>query len=265
MRCRAFAITLKASALAWLNRLPPAPVSSFKELSIAFMSHFIGARTYRKTSYHLLTIKQGPQENLRSYVQRFNSESLRVDIPDKKLAITAFIAGLGIQSKDLIFSISKNPQVSMAEVLAKAKKYINGEKALKSKQGNSSARKEKSKDEKKRNRSPKRRRDKDIYPQRGREDRDRSPKRRGNVRDCLGPPQPELQPQYPPQQFTPLTASVSQVLYEVQHDKFLRWPSQMKTDPVTPRFPARPDWRIRTGFRDARLRTGTLYLIFFFF
>ena len=34
---------------------------------------------------------------------------------------------------------------------------------------------------------------------------------------------------------------------------------------VTPRIPARPDWRIRTGFRDARLRTGTLYLIFFFF
>ena len=34
---------------------------------------------------------------------------------------------------------------------------------------------------------------------------------------------------------------------------------------VTPRIPARPDWRIRTGFRDARLRIGTLYLIFFFF
>ena len=48
----------------------------------------------------------------------------------------------------------------------------------------------------------------------------------------MGPPQPELQPQYPPQQFTPLTASMSQVLYEVQHEKFLRWPSQMKTDPA---------------------------------
>ena len=34
---------------------------------------------------------------------------------------------------------------------------------------------------------------------------------------------------------------------------------------VTPRIPARPDWRIRTDFRNARLRTGTLYLIFFFF
>ena len=149
MRCRAFDITLKGSALAWFNRLPLASISSFKEISIAFVSHFIGARTYRKSSYHLLTVKQGPQENLRSYVQRFNTESLRVDIPDEKFAITAFIAGLGIQSKDLMFSISKNPQASMAEVLAKAEKYINAEEALMSKRGSSSAQKEKSKDEKK--------------------------------------------------------------------------------------------------------------------
>ena len=98
VRCKAFAITLKRSALAWFNRLPLASISSFKELSITFMSHFIGARTYRKPSYHLLTVKQGPQENLRSYVQRFNSESLRVDILDENFTITTFIAGLGIQS-----------------------------------------------------------------------------------------------------------------------------------------------------------------------
>ena len=142
VRCRAFAITLKGSTLAWFNRLQPASLSSFKELSIAFVSHFIGARTYQKPSYHLLTVKQGPQENLRSYFQRFNSKSLRVDIPNEKFAITAFIVGLGMQSKDLIFSISKNPQVSMAKVLAKAEKYINNEEALMSKRGSSSARKE---------------------------------------------------------------------------------------------------------------------------
>ena len=55
--CRAFAITLKGPALAWFNRLPPSSISLFRELSIAFVSHFIGARTYRKPSYHLLTIK----------------------------------------------------------------------------------------------------------------------------------------------------------------------------------------------------------------
>ena len=35
-------------------------------------------------------------------------------------------------------------------------------------------------------------------------------------------------------------------------------------DSVTPRFPVQPDWRIRTGFLDARPYTETLYLIFFF-
>ena len=88
---------------------------------------------YRKTSYHLLTIKQNSQESLRSYVQRFNAESLKVDIPDEKFAITSFIAGLGVESKDLMFSVSKNPLASMAEVLSKIEKYINGEEALLSK------------------------------------------------------------------------------------------------------------------------------------
>ena len=67
---------------------------------------------------------------MRSYVQRFNAESLKIDIPNKKFSITAFIAEVGVQSKDLIFSISKNPQESMAKVLAKAEKYINDKEAL---------------------------------------------------------------------------------------------------------------------------------------
>ena len=185
VRCRAFAITLKGPTLAWFNRLPPSSISSFRELSIAFVSHFIGARTYRKPSYHLLTIKQSSQESLRSYVQRFNAESLKVDIPDEKFAITAFIIGLGVQSKDLMFSISKNPQASMAEVLAKAEKYINGEEALISKKGCSPTQKEKSRTDKQRGRSPKRQRDREKSPK---NDRERSPKRRGSIRDRLGPP-----------------------------------------------------------------------------
>ena len=93
---------------------------------------------------------------MRSYVQRFNAESLKEDIPDEKFAITAFIAGLGVQSKDLMFSISKNPKASMVEVLAKTEKYINGDEALLSKQRSSSTQKEKSRDDRQRERSPKR-------------------------------------------------------------------------------------------------------------
>ena len=56
-----------------------------------------------------------------------------MDILNEKFVVTAFIAGLGVQSKDLMFSILKNPQASMDEVLAKTEKYINGEEALMSK------------------------------------------------------------------------------------------------------------------------------------
>ena len=132
-----------------------------------------------------MTIKQSSQESLRSYVQRFNAESLKVDIPDKKFAITAFIASLGVQSKDLMFSISKNPQASMAEVLAKVEKYINDEEALISKKESSSTHKEKSGTNKRRGRSPKRQSDQEGSPKKNGE---RSPKRRGNLRDRLGPP-----------------------------------------------------------------------------
>ena len=195
VRCKAFAITLKGPALAWFNRFSPSSISSFRELSIAFVSHFIGARTYRKPRRHLPTIKQGSQESLRSYVQRFNAESLKVEIPDEKFSITAFIAGLGVQSKDLMFSISKNSQASMAEVLEKAKKYINGEKALISKKESSSTHKEKSGTDKRRGRSPKRQSVRETSP---RKDRERSPKRRGNLRDLLGPPQFERRRRYSP-------------------------------------------------------------------
>ena len=152
-------------------------------------------------------------------------ESLKVAIPNEKFAIIAFIAGLGVHSKDMMFSISKNPQASMAEVLAKIEKYINGEEALLSKQRSTSTQKEKSRGNKKWERSPKRQADRDRSPRRNRENREGSPKRRGNVRDRLRPPQPKLQQRYAPRKFTPLTASMSQVLHEVQHERFLRWPS----------------------------------------
>ena len=66
-----------------------------------------------------------------------------MDILDEKFVVIAFIAGLGVQSKDLMFSISKNPQASMDEDLAKTEKYINGEEALFSKQRSFFTQKEK--------------------------------------------------------------------------------------------------------------------------
>ena len=129
-----------------------------------------------------------------------------------------------------MFSISKNPQASIAEVLAKAEKYINGEEALISKKESSSTHKEKSGTDKQRGRRPKRQSDRERSLKK---DGERSPKRHENLKDRLGPPQPERRQRYSPRRFTPLTASVSQVLHEVRNEQFLRWPTQMKSDPAT--------------------------------
>ena len=128
-----------------------------------------------------------------------------------------------------MFSITKNPQASMVEVLTKAEKYINGEEALISKKESSSTHKGKSETDKRRGRSLKRQSYQERSPKK---DRERSPKRHGNLRDRLGPPQFERRRRYSPQRFTPLTASVSQVLREVRNEQFLRWPTQMKSDPT---------------------------------
>ena len=117
----------------------------------------------------------------------------------------------------------------MAEALSKADKYINSEEALISKKGSSSTHKEKSGTDKRQGRSPKRQRDRKRSPKK---ERERSMKRRGSLRDRLGPPQSELRQQYSPRRFTPLTTAVSQVLREVQQEQFLRWASQMMSDPT---------------------------------
>ena len=125
-----------------------------------------------------------------------------------------------------MFSISKNPQASMVEVLAEVEIYINGEEALISKKGSSSTHKEKSGTDKQQGRSPRRQNVRERSPKK---DGERSSKRRGSPRDRLGPPQPERRQHYSPRRITPLTAAVSQVLREVQKEQFLRWPSRMKS------------------------------------
>ena len=115
-------------------------------------------------------------------------------------------------------------------MLAKAEKYINGEEALISKKKSSSNHKEKSGTDKRQGRNTKRQSVREKSPKK---DEERSPKRRGNLRDRLGPPQLERRRRYSPQRFTPLTASISQVLREVRNEQFLRWPTQMKSNPST--------------------------------
>ena len=66
-------------------KLPQSFVDSFEQLSNAFLCHFDGGQHLKRPVDHLLIIRQGEKETLRSYVKRFTRETLEVDEADDKL------------------------------------------------------------------------------------------------------------------------------------------------------------------------------------
>ena len=126
--CRVFPTTLKGAAKIWFSRLMPNSVSTFKELSAQFTTHFIGGHRYKKSMACLMSIKQRKDETLRSYISHFNKEALSIDEADDKILVVAFTNGL--QKGKFLFSLYKNDLKTMSEVLYKATKYVNAEDAL---------------------------------------------------------------------------------------------------------------------------------------
>ena len=83
--CHSFPTTLKGAAREWFTKLPTSSVDSFEQLSNAFLRHFIGGQRPKRPADHLLTVRQGKKETLRSYVKRFTRETLEVDEADDKV------------------------------------------------------------------------------------------------------------------------------------------------------------------------------------
>jgi len=104
--CQAFPTTLKGPARIWFNRLTPNSINTFKELSVQFASHFIGGHMYKKSTACLMSIKQWEDKILRSYIARFNKETLSIDKADDKILVTAFTNGL--RKGKFLFSLYKN-------------------------------------------------------------------------------------------------------------------------------------------------------------
>ena len=121
--CRSFPTTLKGAAREWFNKLPTSSIDNFEQLSGSFVCHFVGGQRPKRTADHLLTIRQGEKEPLRSYVTCFTRGMLEVDEADDKVHLTTFKAGL--KSRDFVASLAKNPPKTMVQALLKAQKYMN--------------------------------------------------------------------------------------------------------------------------------------------
>ena len=106
----------------------PNSISTFKELSAQFASHFIKGHRYKKSTACLMSIKQREDETLRSYITRFNKEALLIDEADNKILVAEFTNGL--QKSKFLFSLYQNDPMTMLDVLYRATIYMNVEDAL---------------------------------------------------------------------------------------------------------------------------------------
>ncbi|XP_030936452.1 uncharacterized protein LOC115961653 [Quercus lobata] len=126
--CRVFPTTIKGLARVWFNKIPPNIVGSFEELSKLFVNNFIGGQRHKCSSSNLLTIKQGENESLRSFITRFNKEALTVDEMDDKLLLAAFHNGVSLDL--FIHKLYDQEPQTMIELVHLVQSFMNVEDAI---------------------------------------------------------------------------------------------------------------------------------------
>jgi len=126
--CRAFPTTLKGLARVWFSKIPPNTVSSFEELSKLFVNNFIEGQRHKCSSSSLLTIEQGENESLRSFITHFNKDALTVDEMDDKLLLAAFHNGVNFNL--FIHKLYKKEPQTMAKLVPSAQNFMNAEDAI---------------------------------------------------------------------------------------------------------------------------------------
>ncbi|GFY88643.1 hypothetical protein Acr_06g0005830 [Actinidia rufa] len=211
--CKAFSATLKGPARSWFRKLSPGTKDSFGELSRLFVANFMSCRNRQKNASHLFTVHQKETESLKDFVKRFNQAILEVEDPSDKVIIMAMMEGL--RPGPLFDSLSKNVPETLFALQSKADKYIAAEELAEAK------RRRRGKDDHKRKEPDTRRND---YREETRYKRpDRDPKRSNNRRPRTPPRRPEFI-------LPPLNAPVAQVLLEIKHEEFVKWPGKIKTD-----------------------------------
>ncbi|XP_058111671.1 uncharacterized protein LOC131254986 [Magnolia sinica] len=207
MICPAFSITLTGAVRNWYRWLRLRSINTFTELNRSFLTQFIVGKKSRKSSTHLLTLKQKSEESLKDYISRFNEETLQVGDYSDKMALSAMISGL--KEGRFLLSIGKNPDSTLSELISRAQKYTNAKEFSSSRKSNQTS-ESSSKGKRRRDEAPrhanKRSDDNATW--------DRRPSRKSDMKF---------------HSYTPLNTSPEQILQDIQDQRLLHWPSCMKT------------------------------------
>ncbi|XP_019442290.1 PREDICTED: uncharacterized protein LOC109347006 [Lupinus angustifolius] len=121
--CRAFPLTLKKAALQWFTRLAPNSINTWETLALAFNTRFTASKEQPRLSYTLPGIRQGPNESIRAYLDRFNTEAMKVRTLSPEVMVHVLV--MGLQEGLFRTELAKYTDLTMEDLCSKAQQFIN--------------------------------------------------------------------------------------------------------------------------------------------
>lgn len=121
--CQIFPSLLEGDAQTWFHNLPPRSLTGYDDLARKFIVAFSQSRKYKKTQYALFQCKQGSNERLSNYLQRFSKEVMAVERTNDDGPLMALYAGL--THAEFWNTFGSNPPTTFAEACDRARPYIN--------------------------------------------------------------------------------------------------------------------------------------------
>ncbi|XP_015970370.1 uncharacterized protein LOC107493850 [Arachis duranensis] len=125
VRCHAFPVILAGPAIRWFSALTQGSVTTFADITRAFLAQFTTRIAKAKHPINLLGVTQRSGESTRKYLDRFNDERLEID------GLTDSVASLcltnGLLNEDFRKYLTIKPMWTMQEIKNVAREYINNE------------------------------------------------------------------------------------------------------------------------------------------
>jgi len=116
---RAFPSSLKGVTYHWFYSLPKNSLRSFHDVIDAFYNQFASRREFQRNINHLLTVKMKSGENLKNYVNYFQSHMTLVYNCNEDVAAVAFISGPQV-TNPFYKHLVKNDVTKMRDILVRA-------------------------------------------------------------------------------------------------------------------------------------------------
>lgn len=113
--CKFFPSSLVGEARTWFRDLKPGSISSFDELSEAFISQYFCNRKRKKDMAALFAVKQKVGERLKAFYERFRAEQAQTHGCTSDFAAVAFREGL-LPSTQVYKDLVRRPAKDMGEI-----------------------------------------------------------------------------------------------------------------------------------------------------